>query len=602
MFSRPVGHVVALTIDEVRPALDAVRDAATNGLYAAGYVSYEAAPAFDRAMRVRGGHRMPLVRFGLFDRSTDQVADQNDQAPHVPPTLDWTADTGRDAYDAAIARIRDAIGRGDTYQVNYTFRLHAWFEGDAGSWYEALRAAQGGGYTADLDFGDTRILTASPELFFERRADRVTSRPMKGTRRRGRWADEDRALADQLAASGKDRAENLMIVDLTRNDLGRVARIGTVHVPAMFATERYRTVWQMTSTITARVRDDVTLTDLFAALFPCGSVTGAPKIATTHFIAAFETSPREVYCGAIGVVEPGGDCTFNVPIRTVWIDVASNTAEYGIGSGITWDSSAEAEYDECLDKAALLSERWRDFELLETMRMDDGRIPRIERHLSRLRASAEYFGFPFDERRVRDRLQSAVDSREPVAGASVPGGHTSPIMPPASEPGAGPLRLRLRLARDGNVNVDRGPDAPPVEPVRVAFDTRAVSSRDRFLHHKTTAREEYDSRLAERPDVFDVLLVNEHGFVTEFTRGNIVIESGGRRLTPARDAGLLAGTFRAELLDSAEIVESDLRPDDVRRADRIWFINSVRGWLRAELVDGTVEPPADRDRTPPDVS
>ncbi|HUF67460.1 MAG TPA: aminodeoxychorismate synthase component I [Longimicrobiales bacterium] len=575
VFSRPVGHVVARTIDEVRPALDAVRDAATNGLYAAGYVSYEAAPAFDRAMRVRGGHRLPLVRFGLFDRSTDPLADQNHEAPHVPPTLDWTADTGRDAYDAAIARIRDAIGRGDTYQVNYTFRLHAWFEGDVGSWYEALRAAQGGGYTADLDFGDTRILTASPELFFERRADRVTSRPMKGTRRRGRWADEDRALADQLAASGKDRAENLMIVDLTRNDLGRVARIGTVDVPAMFAIERYRTVWQMTSTITAQVRDDVTLTDLFAALFPCGSVTGAPKIATTHFIADIETSPREVYCGAIGVVEPGGDCTFNVPIRTVWIDVASNTAEYGIGSGITWDSSAEAEYDECLDKAALLSERWHDFELLETMRMDDGRIPRIERHLSRLRASADYFGFPFDERRVRDSLQL---------------------------PGAGPLRLRLRLAKDGNVNVDRGPDAPPVEPVRVAFASRAVSSRDRFLHHKTTAREEYDSRLAERPDVFDVLLVNEHGFVTEFTRGNVVIESGGHRLTPARAVGLLAGTFRAELLDSSEIGESDLRPDDVRRADRIWFINSVRGWLRAELVDGTDEPPADRGRTPPAAS
>jgi para-aminobenzoate synthetase/4-amino-4-deoxychorismate lyase len=337
----------------------------------------------------------------------------------------------------------------------------------------------------------------------------------------------------------------------------------------MFEIERYRTVWQMTSTITAELRERITLVDLFAALFPSGSVTGAPKIAATRFIASLESSPREVYCGAIGFVRPGGDCTFNVPIRTLRIDRAGGTAVYGVGAGITWDSAADAEYDESLGKADLLCRPWPRFEIIETMRSDDGRIPRLERHLARMRESAEYFGFGFDLEFDADGARRAL-----IAAASE---H------------AGARRLRLRLARDGTFAIDSTADEPPAAPVPVAFATRPVNANDPFLHHKTTARGVCEERLAERPDAWDVLLVNENGEVTEFTRGNVVIESGGRHWTPPREAGLLAGTFRAELLEAGRIAERTIRPADVQRADRVWLINSVRGRLPVRLLDQ--EPP-----------
>jgi para-aminobenzoate synthetase/4-amino-4-deoxychorismate lyase len=331
----------------------------------------------------------------------------------------------------------------------------------------------------------------------------------------------------------------------------------------MFEIERYRTVWQMTSTITAELRERTTLVDLFAALFPSGSVTGAPKIAATRFIADLESSPREVYCGAVGFVRPGGDCTFNVPIRTLRIDRDSGQAVYGVGAGITWDSAADAEYEESLAKAQLLCRPWPRFEILETMRSDDGLIARLERHVERMRESAEYFDFDFesDGDRVRRALIAEAQKQR------------------------GPRRLRLRLAPDGTIEIDATIDEPPVAPVPVAFASRPVDSSDPFLYHKTTARGVYEERLAERPDVWDVLLVNEHGHVTEFTRGNVVIESGGRRWTPPREAGLLAGTFRAELLEAGSIAERPIRPEDVRRADRVWLINSVRGWLPVRLLD-----------------
>ncbi len=345
-----------------------------------------------------------------------------------------------------------------------------------------------------------------------------------------------------------------MIVDLLRNDLGRVAETGAVRVEELFRVERYPTVWQMTSTVAATLREGVTLDELFAALFPCGSVTGAPKVSTTRFIAALEDSPRGVYCGAVGFVAPGGDAAFNVAIRTVVIDEETGRAVYGTGGGVTWDSTPGGEYTEALAKAKLLTEDAPDFELLETMRLDGSGYHLLEEHLARLEASAEYFDIPV----------SVADVREALARR-------------AREEG-GARRVRLLVSRDGRVRVESAPLAElPRGPLRVALALTPVKKSDRFLCHKTTNRGQYEARRAEVPGVFDVLLWNEEGELTEFTNGNVVVELEGKCWTPPRACGLLAGTFRAELLRRGEVAERVLTRDDLARAARVWFVNGVRG-------------------------
>jgi para-aminobenzoate synthetase/4-amino-4-deoxychorismate lyase len=595
VFQDPAHVLTTTRVEDVQPLLDRVARETAAGAYAAGFLSYEAAPAFDTALRVRAGAQLPLAWFGIFDRVREDVSVDRPQLlwqrPASTPNLNpggrpprataeasltpqlstFTPDTSREHYTVAIASIREALARGETYQVNYTFRLHGRVTGDIHSLYEGLRAAQGAGYPALLDLGDLCIVSASPELFFQRRGDQIISKPMKGTRPRGRFPLEDLQTAQSLVTAEKDRAENLMIVDLVRNDLGKVARPGTVIVPQMFSVERYRTVWQMTSTVTAKLRQGISLGDIFGALFPCGSITGAPKVSTMSLIASLESTPREVYCGAIGFVEPGGDATFNVPIRTLIVDARSGAAEYGVGGGITWDSTATGEYDEALAKAVLLSETWPEFELLETMPLQDGRFPRMERHLARMRASAAYFTFSFDEARVRAEL-AAVAQRAPE----------------------GRSRVRVLVDACGNVRTELHdlsswpgssllPDASGRLPVAIAHEP--VSSEDRFLFHKNTNRSVYDSRRQERPDVIDVLLVNENGHVTEFTLGNVVAEMNGIRWTPYLTAGLLAGTYREELLERGVIRERTLTVEDVRKASRLWLINSVREWTPVILTD-----------------
>ena len=573
VFADPVEVIVAERLEEVRPVLDAVERAAARGVHAVGFVAYEAAPAFDPTLVTCPPGALPLAWFAVF-----RAAEPAHGAGGAPLTLPpWEPNISRQRYDAAIAAIREAIARGETYQVNHTLRLRATFEGDATSFYRRLRAAQGAGYGAYLDTGRHRIVSASPELFFSRRGTRVTTRPMKGTRPRGRWLEEDEAAARALAASVKDRAENLMIVDLLRNDLGRVARFGTVRVPRLFDVERYPTVWQMTSTIEADVPEGTSLATLFAALFPCGSVTGAPKVATMRLIAALEEAPRGVYCGAIGWVRPGGDCVFNVAIRTVHIDAATGRAEYGVGGGITWDSTPEGEYAEALAKAAVLTHETPAFELIETLRLEDGRYARLERHLARLAASARYFGWP-------DPTDSARAALEAYATGLARGG------------GAGTVhRVRLLVGAGGDARVegrplddevavgqasapsDTGPVAAPALPVAIA--SRPVSRRDRFRFHKTTRRECLDALRAERPNAFDALLYNEEGEFTEFTRGNLVVALDGALWTPPRDCGLLAGVLRDECIERGEIRERVIHREDLERADAVWFINSLRGWV-----------------------
>lgn len=559
-FRRPVATIVARRLDEVRPALLAAERAALAGCYAAGYVAYEAAPAFDPALTAHPGGELPLVWFGIFDAPDDAPL-----APEGSCTLGpWQPSVERATYDRRIAAIRTAIADGEVYQVNYTLRLRAALSGDDRALYWRLRQAQHARYGAYLDLGRFGIVSASPELFFERRGNQLLTRPMKGTAARGRTLAEDQQAAAWLAASAKDRAENLMIVDLLRNDLGRVAAIGSVAVPALFAIERYPTVWQMTSTVSATARPGVTLDDLFAALFPCGSVTGAPKPRTMQLIRALEEEPRGVYCGAIGLVRPGGDAIFNVAIRTVMLDRATGSAEYGVGGGITWDSTAAVEYAEMQAKAALLREDWPSFALLETLRLDGDGYALLERHLQRLLESAAYFGYPVTPAAAR----AALEQQRRTAGP-------------------GPQRVRLLAAADGTLTTSAEPLAPPAaSPQPVALAAAPVSRHDRFLFHKTTQRVVYEQHRAGHPGCFDVLLWNAESELTEFTTGNLVLELDRQRWTPPLDCGLLAGTLRAALLDEGLIAERVLHRADLLRATGIWLINSVRGWVPVQLIDG----------------
>ena len=595
----PVRVVRADTLDEVVPALEAVAEAAAAGMHAAGYVAYEAAPAFDPAMTVRPAGPMPLLWFGIYD--TDPAADagagsagrpgRDPEAGLAGPAArtgavsragpegqagPWTPELSRDAHASAIDAIRDAIAEGRTYQVNLTTRMRAPFTGSPEALYHSLRRAQGGGFHALLDLGRYIIASASPELFFETRGRAITARPMKGTRPRGRWPEEDRALRTELEASPKDRAENLMIVDLLRNDLGRVCVPGGVAVPSMWEVERYRTVWQMTSTVTGTLRDDVGIVDLFRALFPCGSVTGAPKISTMELIAGLEPSPRGVYCGAIGWVRPGGDATFSVPIRTAVLDRERGEITYGTGGGIVWDSTAEEEWDELLAKTAVVRNPWPAFRLLETLAVRGGEPIRLDRHLARMTRSAERFDFVLREDDVRTAVLEAARN---LSGArmlrvtSDPTGRVAVEAKPVAEASPGP---------DMSAGRHHATGLPVVQLARQPIDPA-----DPFLYYKTTHRAVYRRHRDRAPDhLFDVLLWNPDGRVTEFCRGNLVAQLDGRLLTPARDAGLLPGCFREELLETGQVAEADLTRNDLDRATRLWFINSARGWVEVRMESG----------------
>ena len=566
----PLRTDAARTLDEVVPLLSRAAQAAAAGRWAAVLVTYDAAPAFDPALQVYPGTAAPppspplpfafCAEFEHMHPAPPRTAAPPVEIPAFAPSLTEAE------FGDRVRQVQRHILDGDTYQVNLTFPLHAGAPADPAAWFRALQAAQQAPYEAMLEIGDTLVLSLSPELFFEIEDGRIRTRPMKGTARRGRWLAEDEQVARGLAGSAKAQAENVMIVDLLRNDVGRVATTGSVSVPELFTTERYPTLWQLTSTVEGLLRDGVTLADVFMALFPCGSVTGAPKIRTMEIISRVEPAPRGLYTGTIGLLRPDGSATFNVAIRTIVIDRARRSATLGVGAGITADSDPAGEYAECLLKAAFATPRHAAsagrFELLETLRLEEGAIPRLDRHLRRAAASARYFGFDWDEAAVRASLdQAARDHR------------------------GGTWRLRLTVDARGVPAVACTPH-PPADPRawHVAFANAPVDSGDPFLCNKTTRREAYDTARRGRPDVDDVLLWNERGELTESTIANVVVDIGGARWTPPVTCGLLAGTLRAELIDGGAIRERVITRGEVMRAERVWLINSLRGWIDAVVV------------------
>lgn len=561
-FARPRAIIEVYHPGDVREALARVEhNVLTQGLYAAGMIAYEAAPAFDPELSVRQDGRFPLLWFGLYNEPCPvEIPRFLDDSQTL--AIDWQPTLGADEYARSFERIKAHLYEGDIYQVNYTYRLRAPFDQDPWPFFAHLSAAQGAAYGAFIRTRDWMILSASPELFFRLDGEHIVSRPMKGTAERGLTSEKDVLQARQLYASDKERAENLMIVDMVRNDMGRISVPGSVRVPRLFELEQYPTLWQMTSTVEAQTR--ACIPDIFEALFPAASITGAPKHRAMQIITGLESTPRGIYTGAIGFLAPGRRAQFNVAIRTITIDRKSNHAEYGVGGGIVWDSHCEREARECRTKARILSVRPKRFDLLETILWTpaEGYIL-LERHLERLAQTAAYFDYTIDEAAARERLYDLSHGLAPAAH-----------------------RVRLLIASAGGITCQAQAinGSVPGAITTVALSTGPVDRHDPFLYHKTTNRQVYDEARRACPGYDDVILYNAQGEVTESTIANLVVDVGGDLVTPPLECGLLPGTCRGWMLEQRLIREQAVSIDQLLDSPRVFLINSVRGMYQVSVV------------------
>lgn len=609
LYAAPQATLVARTLGEVESAVEAAEAALRDGLHVAGVLTYEAGAAFvdvpEAAALVREAEAAgPLVWLGCYERA-ETIAPENLEreleaaARAVGEITAPTLALPRAEYTDRIDAVRALIREGEVYQINFTLPLDFGYDGDPLALYAALRARQPVGYGALLNLPHRYVLSLSPELFFEQTGDRITARPMKGTAPRGATVAEDAEARRSLRADEKSRAENLMIVDLLRNDLAQVCAPGSVRVPDLFTVEPYATLLQMTSSVEGRLAEGAGFAGLMRALFPCGSVTGAPKRRAMRHIAALEGRPRGAYCGAIGFAEPTRRAVFSVAIRTLALrsDAASGTM--GVGSGIVWDSDASDEYDECILKARFLTDLAESGKeggdegktgslraqaqregisaplpgtrLIETMRWDSaGVIPLLDLHLARLARSAEALGFRCDLAAVRARIEEAT--------ASLP---------------ALLHRVRLLLGASGACEISATPLdlETSAAPLRVGFASERADASDWRLYHKTSERGLYERAYAEAQarGWDEAILLNARGEVTEGSRTNLFARRGAALLTPPLACGLLGGVHRAHLLATrTDIREARLTPDDLRRADALYLSNAVWGLREAVLVDSDV--------------
>jgi para-aminobenzoate synthetase/4-amino-4-deoxychorismate lyase len=562
-FANPHQIITAEKLEDVLPALREVEKLiAVNDWHAAGFLSYEAASAFDSALQTQPGTGFPYLWFGLYPEPRSVTLPRPEAPKQI---LDWHPTTDRELYNAAIGKIKGYIAEGKTYQVNYTMRLHSDFIGSVWDFFLHLTQNQNN-HAAYIDTGRYVICSASPELFFGLEGDKITCRPMKGTVKRGRTTFEDREQSEWLINSEKNRAENAMIVDMIRNDLGKIAEAGSVRVPNLFEVERYPTLWQMTSTVIAKTR--ASLPEIFKALFPSASITGAPKVSTMKIITELERTPRKIYTGTIGYIAPRRKASFNVAIRTLLVDRESNRAEYGIGGGIVWDSNSIDEYAEALLKAQVLVEQRSPFSLLETIlwTSEEGFFL-YEKHIGRLLDSAKYFDISITIDKLEECLQQI------------------------SSEFCAPQRIRVLLDQSGKLKFETSPLdlTENNQTLKVRLAKEPVDTNNVFLFHKTTRREVYESARKDFEEFDDVLLFNETGELTEFTIGNLVVELNDQLLTPPISCGVLAGTFRAYLTETGQVLERTITVDQLNMCTKIFRVNSIRKWQRVEIQESSAK-------------
>jgi para-aminobenzoate synthetase / 4-amino-4-deoxychorismate lyase len=570
-FTEPHRIISCFRSDQVIDALADIEREVAAGKYAAGYISFEAGCAFEGSTPFESD-TLPLLWFGIYTKAevVEKASAASRKKPDPLPTV-TLSNTGfsmtKDRYEAAVRRIQEYIAQGDTYQVNLTMKTEFDLVGSPLDFFEMLSYQQHVRYAAFLNLGRHVVLSLSPELFFRIQGNHIVLRPMKGTIRRGRTRGEDAILSEQLRRSAKDQSENLMIVDMLRNDVGRIAEPGSVEVSSLYEIEQYDTLFQMTSTIEAERRAGVSLAEVFRALFPPGSVVGAPKIRTLEIIRELEGGPRSVYTGAIGCIGPDNQMVFNVGIRTVVIDRETHRGSMGIGSGIVNDSVPEKEFEECLLKARFLTDPVPEFQLIETMAWDSSRgYFLLDLHLERLQESALYFDIPVKIQKLRKH-----------------------VIAQSHKFGKESRRVRLSVMSNGTYSVQSSLLEEYPVPIRIRFSSYRTNSADRFLFHKTSNRALYDKEFerARADGFFDCIFINEHNEVTEGTITNIFIRRDGKYFTPPVDCGVLDGVFRRHLHRSRIIVltERILTEQDIRSADEVYLCNSVRGIIKVDTVE-----------------
>jgi para-aminobenzoate synthetase/4-amino-4-deoxychorismate lyase len=580
VFTNPVRVLEARTTADIADLFPQIEDAVRGGHFAAGFFAYECGAFFEPSAALRPGRdNEPLAWFGIYERSycfdhtTGKFLDGEPadlraglelsavSAPRVSLAID------EQQFTARIEQIHEWIRAGDVYQLNFTFPVHVKTSLRPAALYQRLRIAQPVDYGAFLHCQKGRhILSLSPELFFREQQEddkrRIITQPMKGTAHRGRTTSEDREIADMLASDPKNCAENVMIVDLIRNDLGRICTFGSVRVEKLFDVERYPTLWQMTSTVTGELRSDIGYEQIFRALFPCGSITGAPKIRAMQLLAQIEDNPRGIYTGAIGFFSRE-QTVFNVAIRTLVLE--DGEATMGVGGGIVIDSEAEAEFRECRLKAEFLTRTTEPFSLIETM-LWNGSFALIDMHLDRLADSADYFGLSCDRTAIKSAL----------------------LVEATRFSDQRPRKVRLLLDFEGTMHVETEPitDLSSPGPARVCIADERTDPDDRFFFHKTTNRTLYNSTLAaaSRAGFVDVLFLNNRGELTEGAISNVLIEKDGHWYTPPVSCGALPGVYRRHLLETrVDLEEKILTLEDVRNADAVYICNAVRGLRRVNV-------------------
>lgn len=556
-FTNPLKVISTDKIADVMRCLEEVEHATANGLYAAGYISYETVGAFYPSVKLRTDNKMPLLWFGIFDQPSHAISEKADASYQID---NWKINLSKQEYEQKFIEIMAAIKAEQFNQINYTVQFEAAFTGDTFRYYQELKQAQQSDFSAYLNIGDFQILSASPELFFKQQAGIITARPMKGTIHRGKSFAEDMTNQRWLRTSDKNKRENKLTTDLMKEELASLVTEDSLHVSKQYEVEKYPTVYQMTSTITGQLNSDLSAIDVMKTLFPCGSISGTPKLAAMEFISTIEKAARDVYCGAIGYITPENEAVFNVPIRTVVVDQKAEKATYGAGGAITEHSNMTEEYAEIHTKSEILHLKHKPFKLLETIGLHHGKFFVYEQHLKRLINSAAYFNFP---------LQVAVIEAELATYA---------VCYPV-----GKWIVRLVVSESGSFTTEINP-LLPFSLNQVALAKEPIDKTSVFVYHKTTQRDIYDYFKAQVANVADVLMWNDKQEITEFTIGNIVVELDGNLITPPISSGVLPGTFREKLLDQGEISEQTIYLDDIKNCTKLWLINSVRQWVPVELI------------------
>ena len=540
----------AETAAELKPVLDKVEMASQHGHFAIGYICYEAASGLDYSLTHRPKLNYPLAIFAEFKNIRPIDFSEEIKAVKLRTIIK------KNSFIRSIGRIKEHLEKGDIYQVNFTHQLVGYFNETPRNVFAKLIAAQPTPHGVFFETENLAICSASPELFFSLKDNQLEMRPMKGTRKRGRYLSEDLQYKSELGSSEKDRAENLMILDMVRNDLGRICIPGSIKTSKLFDIQKLPTVWQQTSSVTGKT--DASLAEIFSATFPCASVTGAPKTKSMEIISKLEMTARGVYTGSLGYVKPNREASFNVAIRTMVIDKLAHQASYGVGGGIVWDSNAESEWEESLLKAQVLEFPTASFELFETIKYDPQEgVCLLEEHISRLRMSSEYFSWPFNEAIARNLLKG-VKSDEA-------------------------LRIKLVMTRDGELSIKTSPLPAFGDLVRLKLAKRPIDSNNIFLFHKTTNRRVYEEAKKDVKKCDDVILYNEREELTETTIANLYVEVDGSLLTPPLDCGLLPGAFRASMLSKRAAFERVLYKEDLLASNNIFIGNSLRGLQKALL-------------------